>query len=677
VYKATAYTINPKHKNMKTVKVILIIFLTILLLGNNISFAQTKFVTRKEGFQKEETKALAHPYITFKNIGKIPYYHNESLLNKINKLNNAKNDKDLLLALEEYISQFGTQNFGKNYDMLWMLGQLYERLGYTENAKWLYRIVIKQSEDDIQLIAQYYDSLTRLEKNYYVPINYYYELVEYRKQVDTLFPPQGVLINMGDEINSKFEDYGPALSFDNNTMIFASKRHRVQRGIYEYVNEDLYISAKENGKWSKAEPLTEINSLYNEGTPCLSKDGQTMYFIRCESPEGLGSCDIFQATITAEGKWGNVKNLGTNVNSSFWESHPSLSVTGDTLYFTSDRPEGFGSNDIYYTYKDKAGKWQPATNMGPIINTKGSDMSPFHHPVYDVLYFSSNTHLLNFGNYDLYKVTRSNGIWQEPKNIGPLVNGKGDEHFFTIDSESENLFYARSEIDNVKDLNIYSFPLPMEAQPLATTVFKGTLKDSITGESFKGIVSIIDLENGIEVAPKYLREDGSFEFDLIDKNKYLLVIQGEDFFRIEELINLDGDTEININTPSIKSFRIQFASIEFESNSAEIKDYMHEDLGKLLDFLLDNPTLKLKISGHTDSKGDPNKNLQLSQNRANAIKQHIEAQATIDEGRIEAIGYGSTVPIIKEEKTEEDRKLNRRVEFEIIKDTSVGIFNND
>jgi outer membrane protein OmpA-like peptidoglycan-associated protein len=297
--------------------------------------------------------------------------------------------------------------------------------------------------------------------------------------------------------------------------------------------------------------------------------------------------------------------------------------------------------------------------------------------VYDVLYFSSNTHLLNFGNYDLYKVTRSNGIWQEPKNIGPLVNGKGDEHFFTIDSESENLFYARSEIDNVKDLNIYSFPLPMEAQPLATTVFKGTLKDSITGESFKGIVSIIDLENGIEVAPKYLREDGSFEFDLIDKNKYLLVIQGEDFFRIEELINLDGDTEININTPSIKSFRIQFASIEFESNSAEIKDYMHEDLGKLLDFLLDNPTLKLKISGHTDSKGDPNKNLQLSQNRANAIKQHIEAQATIDEGRIEAIGYGSTVPIIKEEKTEEDRKLNRRVEFEIIKDTSVGVLSND
>lgn len=661
---------------MKTQPILILLLFMAQLFAVCESFAQTKFTIKKDGFQKKEATSLSRAYIHFKNIGKIPYYHNESALKLINKLNTAGKDADLMLALEEYISQFGTQNFGTNYDMLWMLAQLYERNGHTENAKWLFRIILKQSEENVQLIAQYYDSVTRLEKDYYVPINYYYELVEYRKQVDTLFPPQGVLTNIGGELNSKFEDYGPALSFDNKTMIFASKRNRIQRGIYEYVNEDLYISQKENNQWGKAEPLTEINSLHNEGTPCLSKDGQTMYFIRCESPDGLGSCDIFQAIITDEGKWGNVKNLGAHVNSNHWESHPSLSITGDTLYFTSDRPGGFGSNDIYFTHKDKLGKWQAATNMGPIINTKGSDMSPFHHPVYNVLYFSSNAQLLNFGNYDLYKANMVNGVWQEPKNIGPLVNGKGDEHFFTIDSESKHLFYARSEIDNVKDLDIFSFPLPMEAQPLATTLFKGTLKDSITGETFKGIVSIIDLESGIEVAPKYLREDGSFEFDLIDQSRYLLVIQGEDFFRIEELINLDGDMEVDIHTPKIKSYRIQFTSVEFESNSAEIKDYMHNDLGKLVDFLLDNPTMKLKISGHTDSKGDAEKNLQLSQSRANAIKDYIIGIANVDESRIEAIGYGSFMPIVKEELTDEDRKLNRRVEFEIIKETAVGLFND-
>jgi outer membrane protein OmpA-like peptidoglycan-associated protein len=396
-----------------------------------------------------------------------------------------------------------------------------------------------------------------------------------------------------------------------------------------------------------------------------------MYFIRCESPEGIGSCDIYEATITDEGTWGRIKNLGTNVNSPYWESHPSLSRTGDTLFFTSDRPEGFGSNDIYFTYKDKSGKWQPAVNMGPVINTRGNDVSPFHHPEHDVLYFASNGHLLNFGNFDLYKVNKSDGTWQEPKNIGPLVNGKGDEYFFTIDSESKNIFYSRSEISNVKDLNLYSFPLPMEAQPLATTVFKGMLRDSTTGEAFKGIVSVIDMDNGIEVAPKYMREDGSFEFDLINHNNYLLVIQGEEFFRIEKLIHLESDTVMEFEAPSIKSLRIQFATIEFETNSAEVHDEMKPDLDKLVDFLLDNPGMTLKISGHTDSKGDAQKNFILSEDRAQSIRNYIlERGINIDPSRIEAKGFGSTAPIIKEEKTEEDRKMNRRVEFEIIKDAN-------
>jgi outer membrane protein OmpA-like peptidoglycan-associated protein len=644
--------------------------------------AQEKFLLKQDMLQKQEpVSKQTRKLLSFPNIGKIPYYHNETELKRINKLNTEQKDAELMTALEAYITQFGVQNFGTNYDMLWMLAQLYERQGHADNAKQLYRLILKHSEEQVQYIAQYYDSVTRLEKDYYVPIKYYYELVEYRKQVDTLFPPQGVLVSMGDSVNSKFEDYGPSLSIDNSTLIFASKRKRIQRGIYEYVNEDIYVSKKEGATWSKAEPLTDINSLYNEGTPVLTKDGNSMYFIRCESPEGLGSCDIYEAHMTDEGTWGHIKNLGVNVNSKFWESHPSLSNSGDTLYFTSDRPEGFGSNDIYFTYKDKSDKWQPAVNMGPVINTRGNDVSPFHHPSHEVLYFASNGQLLNFGNFDLYKVYKKDGVWQEPKNIGPLVNGKGDEYFFTIDSESKDIYYSRSEIDNVKDLNLYSFPLPMEAQPLATTVFKGVLRDSTTGESFKGIVSVIDLENGIEVAPKYMREDGSFEFDLINHNNYLLVIQGEDFFRVEKLIHLESDTTMEFEAPSIKSLRIQFATIEFETGSAEVHDEMKPDLEKLVDFLLDNPGMTLKISGHTDSKGDPQKNFKLSDDRANSIRDYILERGNIEPERIEAKGFGSTMPIIKEEKTEEDRKLNRRVEFEIIKDSSAqsgfGSFSED
>lgn len=647
----------------------LVAFLGSCCWAGFIAVAQPQYVLRHDVLQKKEQAAVAvRPYLEFSDIGKIVYYHDEARLKNINKLNAERKDEQLMIALEDYISRFGVQNFGTNYEMLWMLGQLYERLGYLDNAKWMYRLILKHSDEDIRYIAQYYDSITRLERDYYVPINYYYELVEFRKQIDTLYPPQGVLINMGEAINSPYEDYGPSLSIDNNTLIFASKRNRIRRGMYEYVNEDVYVSYREGDGWSPAEPLADINTPYNEGTPVLTRNGRTMYFIRCESPEGLGSCDIYEATLNNEGKWGKVRNLGPNVNSPYWESHPSLSRTGDTLYFTSDRPGGFGSNDLYFTFKDKNGKWQPAVNLGPVINTKGSEVSPFHHPEHDVLYFASNGHLFNFGHFDLYKSHRADGKWQEPKNIGPLVNGKGDEYFFTIDSESKSIYYARSEISDIKDLNLYSFPLPMEAQPTATTVFRGVLRDSTTGAPFHGIVSIIDLDRGIEVAPKYLREDGSFEFDLINHNNYLLVIQGEDFFRIEKLIRLESDTVVELKTPSIKSVRMQFASIEFETNSAKVTEDMKPDLDRLVSFLLDNPTMALKISGHTDSKGDPQKNFKLSQDRANAIREYILSKGVlIDPSRVEARGYGSTMPIVKEEKTEEDRRMNRRVEFEIIR----------
>jgi outer membrane protein OmpA-like peptidoglycan-associated protein len=255
--------------------------------------------------------------------------------------------------------------------------------------------------------------------------------------------------------------------------------------------------------------------------------------------------------------------------------------------------------------------------------------------------------------------------WTEPKNIGPLVNGKGSEYYFTIDSRSKELYYARSEENDLKNLDLQSFPLPMEAQPLATTRFEGSLRDSITGNPFTGIVSVIDLDEAIEVAPKYLRPDGSYNFDLVKDHKYLVIITGEDFFRIERSFVLQGDTAIHIETPALSLQKWAFASVEFGGNSAEILPDMHMDLNKVVDFMLDHPTFFLKISGHTDSDGDANFNLKLSQRRADAIKRYIMRKGNIAAERIEAVGYGNKKPIIKQEISNEDKKINRRVEFEI------------
>jgi outer membrane protein OmpA-like peptidoglycan-associated protein len=202
----------------------------------------------------------------------------------------------------------------------------------------------------------------------------------------------------------------------------------------------------------------------------------------------------------------------------------------------------------------------------------------------------------------------------------------------------------------------------MEAQPEATAQLKGTLKNQ-QGKPLLGIVSVIDLDQGIEVAPKFLREDGTFDFSLINKRNYLLIIQGDDFFRIEETFFLNGDMQVDKVAEPMES-KIAFESLEFENGKADILAAMHADLDKLANFLIDHPKLKLTISGHTDSAGKEEANRRLSQARADAIKAYLESQFKIDTSRIEAIGYGSSKPITQE-LSDEHKQLNRRVEFEI------------
>lgn len=601
----------------------------------------------------------------FPNVNKIPYYKDEKKYRYLLQLEASYADREQYRELKKYVSSFGIDNFSKNTLMLWQLAKLSGKFGPKGENVLLYKLVLKHHREDINgKDVQYeYDTLIRNERDYYVPLKQYYELVAYRKEIDTLRPPQGVLLNMGEGVNSLKADYAPTIGNVDTLLLFSSKRNSQGASFERSYNEDLFFSVKDMGFWMDAQEFKNINTSHNEGSASLSMDGKHLYFARCNSPDSYGSCDIFVADNLGEKGWGNVRNLGENINTKFWDSHPSLSHSGDTLFFTSDRLGGFGLADIYFSVKDSKGNWQKAKNIGPIINTRNNDVSPFFHHKFNVLYFSSSGQPLNFGNFDIYKSYLHGKTWEEPKNIGPLVNGEGSEYYFTIDSESNELFYARSETDP-DNMDLYSFPVPMEAHPEAVVTLKGTLTDSQTGKAMKGIVSIIDLEEGIEVAPKFLRPDGSFDFSLINKRKYLLIIQGDNFFRIEEIFFLDGDTEINRTTEIIEP-RLAFKSLEFENGKADILDSMHQDLDRIANFLIDHPKYSLNISGHTDSQGNKDSNLRLSQARADAIKAYLVYQFKIDQDRINAHGYGSEKPIV-DEKTDEDKRLNRRVEFEIL-----------
>jgi outer membrane protein OmpA-like peptidoglycan-associated protein len=605
----------------------------------------------------------------FPNLNKIRYYKDAAKLARIKALANAGDYEQEYVELKAYVKNFGIENFSNQTSLIWDLARLSEKNGPRGEAVLLYKLVLKhhkQTADEKQ-IRKEYDTLTRNEKDLYVPLKQYYELVAFRKEIDTLRPPQGVLLNMGYGVNSEKEDYGPTIGNVDNILLFTSKRNSKVDAFSKTFNEDLFYTTKKPADtvWGFAEDFKTINTPYNEGSASLSKDGKHLFFARCNSPDSYGNCDIFVSDLQADSTWGTPRNLGPTINTVSWDSQPSLSHSGDTLYFASDRIGGFGFSDIYFSVKDAKGAWQKAQNIGPIINTRAFEVSPFFHHKYNVLYFSSNGQPLNFGDFDIYKAYHERFVWGEPKNIGPLVNGAGSEYYFTIDSESNLLYYAHSAEDDLKNLDLYSFPVPMEAQPNATARLKGSLINSETKKPFRGIVSVIDLDKGVEVAPKFLREDGSFDFTLINKRNYLLIIQGDDFFRIEEIFFMDGDKEINLETEPIET-KIAFKSLEFENGKADILSSMHEDLNKLANFMIDHPKLSLGISGHTDSQGNEMSNLRLSQARADAIKAYLVYQYKIDTKRIEAHGYGSAKPIV-EEKTDVDRSLNRRVEFEIRK----------
>lgn len=645
----------------------------LVLLVLSLCFSVSVYAQKeKKGFKKGGVVKLndsltvysQSDIFDFPNVNKIKSYRNETKLEKIQNLDNAGQEAQMYQELKAYVRNFGIENFSKNVAMIWRLAKLSETNGPPGESLLLYKLVLKHHQQglDINDIYKRYQMLDPEKKENYVPLDFYYKLVDYRKDIDTLRPPHAVLVNMGDEINSAKEDYGPTVGNVDDLMLFTSKRNEHRDRAY---NEDLFYSLKAEDRWTTAQPFTSINSEYNEGSACLSLDGKFLYFSRCNAPNSLGNCDLYVATLNADSTWSDVKNLGPNINSTGWDSHPSLSHVGDTLFFASNRAGGFGLSDIFFSVKDKKGNWQRALNAGPIINTVQSEVSPFFHHTFNVLYFSSNGHPLNFGEFDIYKSNRVKSGWSEPKNTGPLVNGAGSEYYFTIDSKSKDLYYARSVEEDLKNLDLHSFPVPMEAQPEAVTQLKGSLKDP-DGKIVKGIVSVIDLDQGVEVAPKFIRDDGTFDFSLINKRNYLLVIQGDEFFRIEEIFFLDGDKEINKIAEPIES-KIAFESLEFENGKANILSEMHKDLDKLANFLIDHPSYKLKISGHTDSAGKEDSNLRLSQARADAIKAYLVDQFLIDSARITAIGYGSSKPIAQEV-TDDHKQLNRRVEFEISKD---------
>jgi len=624
-------------------------------------------------------------YPTYANLNRDPYFEDPSLKRKIEKIDLEDDIFKLEAYLDEYINQFGIVNFRTDSKMLWMAAEVKEALQDTMMALYYYSLLYKHHPMGMSMAKLARDSLLEPYHVEWISVDKYMELAQLLSKIDTLRPPR-IVESIGGQINTEHPEYAPYTHASDQILIFTSRREiKDLTDPLMRKNEDLFISYSlyQDGVmvWDTAQKFTDlINTQYNEGSACLSPDGNTLYFTRCgDEAHGFGDCDIYRARHLGNNEWGKVENIGETVNTVYWESQPHISPDGKVLFFTSNRKGGFGGTDLYFSlYDHNKDAWGPAQNMGPVINTSQNEVTPYFHKINQTLYFSSTGQLTSFGGFDIYKSRRlnqlwdnTNNTWEEPHNLGPLINTRGNEYYFAIDGKGQTIFFSRSDGRKnhlEQNFDLYSFPMPMEARPDAITTLKGYLIDEETGKPLVGTVMLFDLDREIEIQPKKANDRGYFEFDIVKNNRYRIVVMGPNFLTIKKDLDIKRDTTFQIFIESFEQNKpLVFESLEFSSNSYKMRSNIKPQLDELVQFLTNYPMLQLIVEGHTDSDGDERDNQVLSERRARNITEYLMEKGGFEPGRIIARGYGESRPLVPND-TDEHKKQNRRVEFKLILD---------
>ena len=478
-------------------------------------------------------------------------------------------------------------------------------------------------------------------------------------------------INIGNAINTTDDEYWPSITADGLTLMFTRQpRMTGNKEAFETAQEDFYISYNRDNMWQKAVNAgAPLNTNQNEGAQTLSSDGKFMFFTACNRPGGMGSCDIYFSAFN-DGKWTEPFNIGSPVNTKYWETQPSLSADGKLLFFSSNRPGGVGGKDLWLSKLDAQNLWSNPVNLGTTINTTGDEMSPFIHFDGKTLYFSSDGRV-GMGGFDLFKTTmKSDSTWTEPVNLGYPINTFNDETGLIIESNGKKAYYS-SIRDKSMGKDIFSFDLYQAARPNPVSYLKGKVFDKETGKLLKADYELINLSTNQITIKSSTDQAGDFLVCLPSGCNYGINVNKAGYLFYSENFMLEGEhTEA---APFIKRVglspikigeKMLLTNVFYEIDSWELKKESALELNNLANLLSDNKDLLLEIGGHTDATGSADYNQVLSEKRALSVVNYL-VKIGISPDRLKYKGYGNTQPISDNESVE-GRKLNRRTEAKVI-----------
>ena len=485
------------------------------------------------------------------------------------------------------------------------------------------------------------------------------------------------------EINTSNAEYSPV--FNNNYLYFTTNRDANK--IYRATGTgftDLYRigSRGANVNLQTLRPLPDIinDPNVNEGSIALSADGSFIVFAKGNSGKASGNnnVNLFFSRFR-NGEWIEPRALSVNDPDS-WDSTPTLSPDGLTLYWSSNRPGGYGGDDLYAANLDRRGRWVDIRNLGPEINTPGNENFPYVSPD-GKLYFSSDGHP-GFGKLDLFVATRHGGKL-EVENLGSPMNTEGDDFGIFLFDLTKG-FISSNRKGGKGDDDIYTFINEDPDLKVVNYFLTGITFTKDDGD--KDIilphtkVKLLDADDNI-VGESFTGEDGKFSFRVYPEETYNLVGEKTDYFTTRKIFSTIGKsvdkstltefiTDVNFESDLqmdriVIEKTIVLNNIYYDLDKADIREDAKPTLDSLVMIMNDNPDIYIELGSHTDNRADDKYNLDLSRRRAISAVKYIISKG-IDDARISAKGYGESRLIIQNAQTEEEHQVNRRTEFKVL-----------